>query len=149
MSQERIVWIDCEMTGLDTVNDALVEVACIVTDGDLNELDPGLQIVIATDQEHLERMDPYVVSMHTESGLLPLIPDGVAVAEAEQAVGDEVLLVDVRGKAGADTTGDELHERRIVHDETVAGGTFARGEPLFPDLFDVECASHARGCASA
>ena len=112
MSQERIVWIDCEMTGLDTVNDALVEVACIVTDGDLNELDPGLQIVIATDQEHLERMDPYVVSMHTESGLLPLIPDGVAVAEAEQALFEYISgFVPEAGKAPL--AGSSVHVDRI------------------------------------
>ena len=84
--QERLVWIDCEMTGLDTANDVLVEIAVVVTEADLTPLDDGIDVVIATTPEKLAAMDPFVVNMHTESGLLPLIPGGVDVSVAEQMV---------------------------------------------------------------
>lgn len=84
--QDRLVWVDCEMTGLDTVNDVLVEIAVIVTEADLTPLDNGIDLVIRTTPEKLASMDPFVVNMHTESGLLPLIPHGLDVAEAEQQV---------------------------------------------------------------
>lgn len=84
---DRIVWIDCEMTGLSLETDQLVEIAAIVTDSDLTELDGGISIVIRpSDLGVLETMDPYVVNMHTASGLLPLIPSGVSLSEATEAV---------------------------------------------------------------
>jgi oligoribonuclease len=86
-SQDRLVWIDCEMTGLDLAKDQLVEIAVIVTEADLTELDSGISIIIRPDDlSILEGMDPVVVDMHTSSGLLDLIPDGVSLAEAEQQV---------------------------------------------------------------
>ncbi len=84
--QERLVWIDCEMTGLDVARDVLVEIAVIVTEADLTPLDEGIDVVIHATPEQLSSMDPFVVNMHTESGLLPLIADGVDVAVAEQMV---------------------------------------------------------------
>ena len=72
------------MTGLDFVNDLLVEVACIVTDSDLNELDEGFEAVIKVPQEKLETMDPVVTNMHTASGLIYDIQHGVTLEEAEQ-----------------------------------------------------------------
>jgi oligoribonuclease len=80
---DRIVWIDCEMTGLDINRDALVEVACVVTDGNLVEVGEGFECVIQAPQEALATMDPFVVTMHTESGLLPLIADGVTLEQAQ------------------------------------------------------------------
>jgi len=81
------VWIDCEMTGLDLAKDQLVEIAVIVTEADLTELDSGISIIIRPDDlSILEGMDPVVVDMHTSSGLLDVIPDGVSLAEAEQQV---------------------------------------------------------------
>jgi oligoribonuclease len=86
-SQDRLVWIDCEMTGLDLAKDQLVEIAVIVTEADLTELDAGISIIIRPDDlSILEGMDPVVVDMHTSSGLLDVIPDGVSLAEAEQQV---------------------------------------------------------------
>ena len=86
-SQDRLVWIDCEMTGLDLAKDQLVEIAVIVTEADLTELDSGISIIIRPDDlSILEGMDPVVVDMHTSSGLLDVIPDGVSLAEAEQQV---------------------------------------------------------------
>ncbi|MDR1712175.1 MAG: oligoribonuclease [Propionibacteriaceae bacterium] len=81
-----LVWIDCEMTGLSLEHDALIEVAALVTDGQLNVLGDGVQVVIRPPAEALEQMDPFVLNMHTESGLLPLLDAGVTMAEAEAQV---------------------------------------------------------------
>jgi oligoribonuclease len=73
--------------GLDLAKDQLVEIAVIVTEADLTELDSGISIIIRPDDlSILEGMDPVVVDMHTSSGLLDVIPDGVSLAEAEQQV---------------------------------------------------------------
>ena len=86
-AQDRLVWIDCEMTGLDLAKDQLVEIAVIVTDSDLTELDEGVNIIIRPeDLSILEGMDEVVVNMHTDSGLLELIPSGVPLAEAQDQV---------------------------------------------------------------
>jgi oligoribonuclease len=74
------------MTGLDFENDVLVEVACVITDADLNEVGEGFSVVITTTQERLDKMDPFVVDMHTASGLLPEIPAGMELADAENAL---------------------------------------------------------------
>lgn len=83
---DRLVWIDCEMTGLDLEVDELVEIAVIITDYDLNPVDAGLSIVIKPDASALENMGEFVRAMHTESGLIEEIPNGVSVAEAEYEV---------------------------------------------------------------
>ncbi len=83
---DLLVWIDCEMTGLDLGRDALVEVACIVTDGELNQLDEGVDIVIKPPPESLEQMSEVVREMHTASGLLQALSGGVTLAEAEAIV---------------------------------------------------------------
>ncbi|MFK5633155.1 MULTISPECIES: oligoribonuclease [unclassified Ornithinimicrobium] len=86
MSDERIVWIDCEMTGLDTRLDALVEVACLVTDSELNVLGDGVDVVIRPPQEALDQMGDFVRDMHTASGLLPLLAGGTTLQDAEEQV---------------------------------------------------------------
>ncbi|PKQ31737.1 MAG: oligoribonuclease [Actinobacteria bacterium HGW-Actinobacteria-2] len=83
---EHLVWIDCEMTGLDLKADALVEVAALVTDGDLNVLGEGVQVVIKPPAEALAQMGDFVRDMHSKSGLLPLLEDGIEMAEAEELV---------------------------------------------------------------
>lgn len=80
---DRLVWIDCEMTGLDLAVDELVEIAIIVTDFELNPLDEGFQIVIRPDDSALGHMNDFVTSMHEKSGLLDEIPHGVSLADAE------------------------------------------------------------------
>jgi oligoribonuclease len=85
---DALVWIDCEMTGLDPIEDVLVEIAVIVTDAELNPLDDGLDIVIATDPAKLAGMDDVVREMHTSSGLLDAI--AAATTTLEQAE-DQVL----------------------------------------------------------
>lgn len=80
------MWIDLEMTGLDTARDEIVEIACIVTESDLTELDAGISLVIKPGDASLAGMDPFVVNMHTESGLIEEIPNGIALGDAEQQV---------------------------------------------------------------
>jgi len=87
---DKLVWIDCEMTGLNLETDALIEVAALVTDGDLNVLGEGVDIVIKPSDETLAAMGDFVRQMHTKSGLLDLLADGVTMAEAEKAVLDYV-----------------------------------------------------------
>ena len=67
---DRLVWIDCEMTGLDLAHDALIEIACLVTDGDLTVLDEGVDLVIKPPAEAIDNMLDVVREMHTASGLL-------------------------------------------------------------------------------
>ena len=85
-SADRLVWIDCEMTGLDPKFDEIVEIACIVTDAELNELDEGITLVVKPGEESFAGMDDFVVNMHTVSGLIEEIPLGIALADAEQQV---------------------------------------------------------------
>lgn len=87
---DRIVWIDCEMTGLDLENDVLVEVAAVVTDSELNVMGEGVDVVITPPDAALAQMDPFVRDMHTSSGLLDVLADGVTVAEAQERVLDHV-----------------------------------------------------------
>ena len=83
---DRIVWIDCEMTGLDPEIDELCEIAVVVTDFELEVLDPGLQIVIRPSDAALAHMGDFVRGMHASSGLLDEIPGGTTVADAELQV---------------------------------------------------------------
>lgn len=87
---DRIVWIDCEMTGLDLERDALIEVAALVTDFDLNQLGDGVELVIRPPDEALAQMDEFVRTMHTTSGLIDVLADGVSLEEAESTVLDYV-----------------------------------------------------------
>jgi oligoribonuclease len=83
---DPLVWIDCEMTGLDLARDALVEIACLVTDGELNILDDGINLVIKPPAEALETMPEFVREMHTRSGLLTQLDGGITLAEAQEQV---------------------------------------------------------------
>lgn len=83
---DRIVWIDCEMTGLSLEHDALIEVAALVTDFELNQLGDGVDVVIKPPAEALEQMDDFVRGMHTTSGLLDELDGGVTMQEAQDLV---------------------------------------------------------------
>lgn len=83
---DRLVWIDCEMTGLDLASDALIEVAALVTDGELNVLGEGVDLVIKPPQQAIDQMSQLVKDMHTSSGLLERLAGGVSLAEAEERV---------------------------------------------------------------
>ena len=83
---DRLVWIDCEMTGLDIERDALIEIACVVTDSELNMLDGGIDLIIKPPAEALDQMSDVVRDMHTKSGLLADLAGGMTLAEASDAV---------------------------------------------------------------
>jgi oligoribonuclease len=88
---DYLIWIDCEMTGLDLRADALIEVALLVTDAELTIVGDGVDLVIKPPQEALDTMPDVVRAMHTTSGLLDELPHGMTLAEA-----DERLLTAVR-----------------------------------------------------
>lgn len=87
---EKLVWIDCEMTGLDLGTDALIEVAALVTDGDLNVLGEGVDVLIRPSDEQLAAMGDFVREMHTKSGLLDQLHSGTTMDAATQLVLDYV-----------------------------------------------------------
>ncbi|RKN08978.1 oligoribonuclease [Streptomyces radicis] len=87
---DRMVWIDCEMTGLSLADDALIEVAALVTDSELNVLGEGVDIVIRPPDAALRSMPEVVRTMHTASGLLDELAGGTTLAEAERLVLDHV-----------------------------------------------------------
>lgn len=82
----HLVWIDCEMTGLSLENDALVEIAVLVTDSELNVIGEGVDLVIHATQGQLDRMNDFVRQMHTSSGLINEIAGGIDIADAEQQI---------------------------------------------------------------
>jgi oligoribonuclease len=82
-----LVWIDLEMTGLEVDRDVIVEIACIVTDAELNTIDDGIELIVHAEPDSLARMGDYVREMHTKSGLLPKIEQSeISVADAQKAV---------------------------------------------------------------
>ena len=83
---DRLVWIDCEMTGLDLGADALIEVAALVTDFELNVLGDGIDVIVKPPQEALDQMVEFVRTMHTSSGLLEELDSGLTMGEAEEKV---------------------------------------------------------------
>ena len=86
-NNDRIVWADCEMTGLDPDQHVLVEIAVIVTDAQLNPLDEGIDLVIHATEDELSRMDDFVRKMHGSSGLTEQIRESqISLAEAERQV---------------------------------------------------------------
>ena len=88
MSQDlpHLIWVDCEMTGLDINKDALVEIAVLVTDAQLNVLGEGVDLVIKCEQSKLDGMDEFVKNMHTSSGLITQIPNGTTLTSADDAI---------------------------------------------------------------
>jgi oligoribonuclease len=85
--QDKLVWIDCEMTGLRLGTDKLIEIAALVTDSELNVLGEGVDIVIHADDDALAAMPDVVTKMHENSGLTDEVRKStVTLAEAEQQV---------------------------------------------------------------
>ena len=82
----HLIWIDCEMTGLSLEKDALVEIAVLVTDSELNVIGEGIDLVIAATPEQLAGMNEFVTQMHTNSGLITEIPTGTSVSAAEDQI---------------------------------------------------------------
>jgi oligoribonuclease len=82
----HLIWIDCEMTGLTLEKDVLVEIAVLVTDSELNVIGEGIDLVIKASPDQLAGMNEFVTQMHTTSGLITEIPEGITVAAAEDAI---------------------------------------------------------------
>jgi oligoribonuclease len=82
----HLIWIDCEMTGLSLESDALVEIAVLVTDSELNIIGSGVDLVIHATEGQIESMNDFVRNMHTSSGLINEIPKGISVEAAEQEI---------------------------------------------------------------
>jgi len=89
-TSDPLVWIDCEMTGLELSTDALIEVAVVVTDYELKPLAEGIDVLIRPPADALERMGDYVRNMHTSSGLLTELEGGLTMEAARKTVLDYV-----------------------------------------------------------
>lgn len=87
---DNLVWIDCEMTGLNVELDCLVEIAVVITNSELEILDEGLNIVIKPRPESWANMNDFVRNMHTESGLINDVESGLDLADAEQLILDYI-----------------------------------------------------------
>lgn len=87
---ENLVWIDCEMTGLNPETDCLVEVAVVITNSDLELLDAGLDVVIKPRPDSWANMSDFVRNMHTESGLIDEVEGGLSLEDAERAILDYI-----------------------------------------------------------
>lgn len=89
--RDQLVWIDCEMTGLDLRSDRLIEIAALVTDAELNILGEGIDVVIHTDDEALDGMVEVVARMHSRSGLVDEVrASTIDVATAQDMVMDYI-----------------------------------------------------------
>ncbi len=86
----RLIWIDCEMTGLDVFHDELVEISVVPTDFNLNVLDNGIDYIIKPSQAAVDHMNDFVRDMHTRSGLIAEWENGLSLADAEAKVIDYV-----------------------------------------------------------
>lgn len=107
---DRIVWVDCEMTGLDLTQDALIEVATLVTDFELNVLGDGVDLVIRPPDAALAQMGDFVRQMHVDSGLLDQLADGVTLEQAQEQVLAYVrqwVPESVRAPLGGNTVGTD------------------------------------------
>ena len=121
---DALVWIDCEMTGLDPASHVLVEIAVVVTDAELNVLDDGLDIVIGARPEQLVAMDAIVHEMHAASGLLDEIRRSVTTVEQAEAQVLEYIQRFVPERRKAPLCGNTIATDR---------GFIARYMPLLDD----------------
>jgi len=115
VSDDRLVWVDLEMTGLDVEHDVIVEIACIVTDASLEALDDGVQLVVHADADTLARMGDFVREMHTKSGLLPEISASSVDVAAAQAATLEYVKQHVPAASTAPLCGNSIGtDRRFL-----------------------------------
>lgn len=112
VTNDRMVWIDCEMTGLDLQRDALIEVAVLVTDAELNVLGDGVDVVIRPPGDALEQMNDVVRQMHTASGLLTELSGGVTMDEANALV-MQYIKAHVPEPSKAQLAGNTVHMDRL------------------------------------
>ena len=112
---DRLVWVDLEMTGLDVDTDVIVEIACIVTDSNLEALDDGIQLVVRADPPELARMSDFVREMHRKSGLLPEIERSPVDVAAAQGAALAYVKEHVRTPSTAPLCGNSIGtDRRFL-----------------------------------
>jgi oligoribonuclease len=87
---DYIVWVDCEMTGLEIGVDEICEIAVIVTDQELKPVHEGLQLVVKPSRKAMKNMGEFVTQMHTDSGLIEEMPAGISIKKAEAQVLDYI-----------------------------------------------------------
>jgi len=107
-----MVWMDLEMTGLDPAKEVIVEIATLITDDELNIIAEGPDLVVHQPEHLLAAMDPFVVNMHTESGLLPEIPNGISLEAAEEQL-FEYISSHIPEASKAPLAGSSVHVDRI------------------------------------
>lgn len=112
MNNDRLVWIDCEMTGLDLAHDALVELAVLVTDGELNVLGEGVDVVIRPPDDAVAQMGDVVREMHTKSGLIDEFSGGITLEEASAQALDYIKQ-HIPESAKAPLAGNTVHMDRL------------------------------------
>ena len=114
-AEQRLIWIDLEMTGLDTLRDSILEIATVVTDAQLNVLAEGPEFAIAHPLATLEAMDEWNRTQHGKSGLWRrVLEEGVSLAEAE-AKTLEFLRAWVPAKASPMCGNSICQDRRFLH----------------------------------
>ena len=112
----RLIWIDCEMTGLDIFHDELCEISVVPTDFDLNVLDEGIDFVIKPSNAAVANMNDFVRAMHTRSGLINEWENGLSVEEAERKVTEYVarFTPDASSRCSQATPSDQTKNSSTV-----------------------------------
>jgi len=112
---KRLIWIDLEMTGLDTVNDSIIEIATIITDGELNVLAEGPVCAVQQNEEVLKAMDDWNRRHHTDSGLWQRVVSSPYDLAAAEAVNIDFLKSWVEKGASPMCGNSVCQDRRFMH----------------------------------
>ncbi len=116
--ESRMIWIDCEMTGLDINNDELCEVSVVPTDFNMNVLDEGIDLVIKPSQAAIDHMNDFVRHMHTSSGLVDEWENGLTLEEAEKRIVEYVQkFLPTEGNGKAHLAGNSIHSDKKFLDK--------------------------------
>ncbi|OTA29430.1 oligoribonuclease [Alloscardovia macacae] len=118
----RLIWIDCEMTGLDVEHDELCEVSVVPTDFNMNVLDEGIDLIIKPSQKAVDHMNDFVRNMHTSSGLVDEWENGLSLEEAEQQIIEYVeKFLPTEGNGKAHLAGNSIHSDKKFLDAYMPG----------------------------
>jgi len=123
--RDELVWIDCEMTGLDLGSDKLIEIAVLVTDGDLNILGDGVDVVIHADDAALGGMIDVVARMHARSGLIDEVRTSTVDVPTAEAMVLDYIRSHVKQPKTAPLAGNSIATDR---------GFIARDMPALDDF---------------
>ncbi len=114
-SADNLIWVDLEMTGLDTVNDAIIEIATIITDGQLNTLAEGPVVAIHQPDEVLAKMDAWNTKQHTKSGLVARIRDSEYTAQDAESMTLEFIEKFIPANSSPMCGNSICQDRRFMH----------------------------------